>query len=336
MKNIAIIYNICELQRQNTEMYISHIESILKQDYPIENYKLVISGCGVTEFTKNKLIDLFKEKCYFVFYNEPHKCIVTFNKTVELLNKYNFNFDEYMYVASDVNMINPNCLKKINSYSSDQVGIIQFQVDTDAGLRGVNEDAFNNIQLGERYLKLPSPYFTSDQEIKVGYHGGNLHCLSFNSKIYNFYKKILPDIFFWCPEEMLVYLSISLKLKFILTGNILLLHLHERDGTLANGDKNVAHNGPTWKSDPKFTNFSINEYVDDYAKSSGFGFNQFTLKENTRSNIFTPTNHYLIHDKSLYNDDGFCKNFENLQNFIKNRYYGSNFNYDNINCEFIK
>lgn len=326
MKNIAAIYNICELKNKNTEMYCSHINSILQQDYPESNYKVVVSGCGVTNHTKNILKETFKNNVYFIFYDDPYKCVTTFNKTVDVLNKKSQSFDEYMYIASDVNMTDKNCFKKVNEHSSDECGIIQFQVDKDCGLRSVNEELFNNPYVGQRYYKLESPYFKSDTQIKVG-HSANLHCLSFTSNIHNFFEKILPDVFYWCPEPVLAYMASSLKYKHILAGNILLNHMHEQDGTLANGD-------PHKLIDPKFTDLTINDMLNENAKSFGFGFKEFQHKENCRNNIVDDK--YMMHDESQYDENGFCKN-EQLKFFIKDNLFSKKykFDYETIKYEFF-
>jgi hypothetical protein len=324
MKNIAAIYNICELRNKNTEMYKSHLESLLSQNYPHSNYKIIVSGCGVTDHTKEVLKQEFKDNIHFVFYNDPYKSSVTFNKTIDVINENGFSFDEYMYIASDINITNKSCFEKINSYSSDEFGIIQFEVDRDCGWKSVSEDTVRNFNVGNtRYYKSNSPHFTSDVQIKVGY-SANLHCLSFNSNIYKFYNKILPDIFYWCQEPVLPYMASALKYKHIIVGNMLLSHLAEQD----RGDLPAANGDPHALMDSKLTDLSIKDILTDYAKSVGFGFYEFHHKE-------TKCSEYMNHDESLYDENGICKN-EELKHFIKNTLFShkNKFDYDSVKYQF--
>ena len=46
-----IVYNICEIGRRNCEWYIKCIDNLLKLNH--KKFHVVVSGCRVTEETKN-------------------------------------------------------------------------------------------------------------------------------------------------------------------------------------------------------------------------------------------------------------------------------------------
>ena len=77
MKNkYLVVYNICEIANENSDWYESCLDNLLLTK---GNFDLAVSGCMVTEETKKRLLDKYKDKIIFNFID----CKLTINITLK-------------------------------------------------------------------------------------------------------------------------------------------------------------------------------------------------------------------------------------------------------------
>ena len=96
--NFLIVYNACEIQRNNLFWYIDCLSNLLNQDY--DRFKVAISGCRISDTTKAGLQKYFGKRIYYNFIDENQTISVTFNHTVNNIVKNVGEFDGYIYVDS--------------------------------------------------------------------------------------------------------------------------------------------------------------------------------------------------------------------------------------------
>ena len=134
MNKYLVIYNICEIGKTNLEWYIQSIDNLLKIDY--SKYDLAISGCMVTNNTKQELLKRYKDKIYINFIDCKLPLNITFNHTVnKIVEKVVYSDGAYwgdpdkMRFRSSVDIV-----KEIDKrYKTGKHELIWCQTDTDTG-----------------------------------------------------------------------------------------------------------------------------------------------------------------------------------------------------------
>ena len=303
-----IVYNTCELQKNNLFWYVDCLNNLLNQDY--DNFQIVISGCKLTGATKSALQKHFGKKVMYNYMDEIYPVNITFNKTVIEAKKRCGPYDGYIYVDSGVNTRNQtNCLQEINKRSqTGEYGMLSLQSSNDNGY--------------PLLIGLPdSHFFMGDDYIVKPGQGCNLHFQYFNSKLLKFYERLMPDIFLaFCTESVFSFMNSALHLKWAILKDIILEHFKSIDGATAGFD----HFGPKGKYwDNLYGGLNIDDIIKDpLAIKYGLGYNEH---EKT-----------MLHDFNAYDVHGFAK-YDELKHLIKDKLFlkKTMLDYDNIECEFI-
>ena len=114
MNKYLVIYNICEIGKTNLQWYIQCIDNLLKINY--SKYDLAISGCMVTNNTKQELLKRYKDKIYINFIDCRLPLNITFNHTVNKIVEKVDRYDGYIYIDSGVDIKdNLHIIKEIDN-----------------------------------------------------------------------------------------------------------------------------------------------------------------------------------------------------------------------------
>lgn len=292
MKKILVVFNCSGILRDLLDMWLSHIETILNQDY--ENFIICISGCKVSESSKTNIINFqnkYPNKVCSVFYDVIYPVNVTFNKTCQIMNEKQ-DFDCFMYVASDVSFgEDRSVIRKLSElHYSKNYAITSAVVDYDSGISNwLGGDVLNNI-LNENHFEIP-----------IG-KTCNLHCMIFDKSIFDAYnKKILPDIFrTFCTESVFSFVAASLSKKMVIHNkSVFLRHLGHTDGS--SGGFQIP-SGRAGYQDLYLCDKPVELLLlTDEAKECGFGYENWVLPPNMD---LYDENHNHKNPKILYD---FCK-----------------------------
>lgn len=302
-----IVFNTCEIQKNNLFLYIKSIENLLNQNY--DNYEIVVSGCAITKATKAGLQKRFGNKLLYNYIDEIHTVNVTFNKTVDEIVKRKGHYSGYIYIDSGVDVKNnSHAISEIYSRASTgKYGIVTLQTDTDTGF--------------ENWFGVPQGFhFTGNDFIMPVGKCCNLHFNYFNDEIYKFYGKIIPDIFVaYCTESIFSFITSALRLQWVIIKDLILEHAKSVDGATS-GFEHLGKKG-YWNN--LMCGLDIRDILaDPRAKSTGFGYEEW-------QRIF-------MHDPIKYDENGLSLD-PGLKEFIKEKMYLSKnlFDYDKIQCETI-
>lgn len=287
-KRLLLVYNICEIQRNNLFWYIECIKNLLKQEY--DNFQVVVSGCKVTDATKKGLYKTFGNRIWYNFFDDVYTVFVTFNHTVKVVSESCGKFDGYIYIDSGMNAAdNIRALQEVNiRLQTEKYGIVSLQPSTDTGY----QMWFGKPEVGFAFTG-------NDFIIPVG-KACPLHFTCFDHKMVEYYGRPLPDIFkMCCSESTYSFLCAALKLQWVIVKDLVLLHWKALDGI------------SSFKDDPK-TKEHWNDLIcgldlktlvlTPEGKKLGMGFEE-------AQNIF-------MHDPTCFDENGLCKN-DNLKDFIK-------------------
>jgi hypothetical protein len=313
-KSILVIYNICGITRDNIDMWLNHLEDIAQQEYP--NFKLAVSGCVISEESKNKLIE-FKNKYNNIILNFIDDILpvnVTFNHTAQVFTKEFGLFDGYLYVASDVKFGNDKLvIDKLSHLHFNRNGALTYAlVDSDHGLDGIYEDCWNELN-----TLLDTDHFC----INIG-RTANMHVVLFDKEIYlQFNNKIVPDIFAThCTETTYSYIAASLQKKFLIhSREVLLHHIGFVDGHSAGFIREINWDDSiSWKHLFRSKIPAEERLLNDEAKACGFG--------------YTEGRGILPHNEEMYDEEENHIDPQRLLTFLKTGIYLSEneFNYNNI------
>lgn len=312
MKKILVVYNVCGIKSDNlNHMWAPFLNNILTQEY--ENFYVCISGCMISEASKNYFKDLQKNspsKIFLSFVDNVLPVNITFNAAIKECSKY-MDFDGFLYVASDVDMGgNKQVISKMAAlHFSSNYGITSCPVSFDSGIEAwMGADVFNH-HLQHQHFEIP-----------VG-KTCNLHCMLFDKKIYDAYNsRILPDIFrTYCTESVFSFMTSALSLRFVIHDkSILVTHLAGKDGSSAGFG---GYRGWMDMFNPQIP--AQQRLMSQEAWNVGFGYEEYI-------NIF-------VHDNNKYNPDGTCKNPQALLDFTRKALFLSpaEFNYNTINHTFL-
>ena len=306
--NFLIVYNACEIQRNNLFWYIDCLSNLLNQDY--DRFKVAISGCRISDTTKAGLQKYFGKRIYYNFIDENQTISVTFNHTVNNIVKNVGEFDGYIYVDSGMNPQGQrNILKEINQRSqTGQYGMLTVQSTTDTGYEGW-------------FGKTETYTFTGeDFNVPIGKCCA-IHFQYFNPKLLQYYKRLLPDIFrSHCIESVFSFMNAAIKLKWAFIKDLAVFHVKGIDGPSL-GFHQIAQNGTTWNNllgDKDVHNVLVN----DTARKLGMGYEEMQ--------------HIMDHDPAMFDENVFAKH-DGLKDFIRdNLFVGKDVvDYDNIKHQLI-
>jgi hypothetical protein len=309
MKNkILVVYNTCGFgRREHVEWYIDCINNILKQNF--EGFHVVLSSCGNSVATIQRMLSEFRGKISFNFTNEKITVNQSFNHTVQKAVEKMGEFESYLYVDSGINFRNQvDTLSKVwQLYKSGPYGMVTIQASNDTGF-------------GPWFDQ--SGHFKEDFEIPIG-RACNLHTQLFSNDIYKAYdNKIIPDVFIaYCTESVFSFVAAGVSQKWIILKNLVLEHLKSVDGATAG----FHHIGPKGDSTNNlFGNLDIYEIVQQpEAWNSGFGYEEM-------QGVF-------FHDPEKY-ENGFAKDAFRLKEFIRTNMFLPEklFNYEKVKFRFVE
>jgi len=316
---MLIIFNICQIKFQNyksepggqVEYWCKSINSILNQDY--KNHTIVISGCVISPIAKKQLRDTFGDKVCYNFMDEIYTVNITSNKSADKMIEHYGEYDGYVWVDSGVHCIgHSNVLSEINIRSqTKKYGLIYVETETDFGWDmtlgpGIASHDFN----GEDFIQ---PIGT----ILVA------HFAYYSNEMRKIYGKILPDVFEVGGTEFITpYMCYAAKLKPVVIRDLKLYHAMGFDGSSSGFNTAIGQMGFLYGL--KAEDVVLNDEV----KNSGVGYDDLP---------WGPHCLHVPHKKEAFNEEGFAKNPEMMQQCIKNHFFlnPSRFDYNSIKCEFI-
>ena len=316
---ILVVYNLCGLKYNNLKIWTEHLIPIMRQEY--DNFDIAISACNVQQWPGvSKALEALIEpytntmtKQICINYIEDILPVnITFNRTSQLFShspyKGEHKYAAYLYVASDVKMIDPLAIKKLSDFhfkgpdSKGSFAISSAYVNFDNGLE-TNQPRHQAVQAGE------------DLIFEQG-HSFNAHCMLMDAALYkNFGNRCFPDVFAsWASESVFSYLAASLdkKLGMLNAKALTLPHIDNLDGSSVGFQNQLGHQY-LFKS-----KLSMQErLMTKEAKEVGFGYEEV-------KGVFP-------HDPSWY-INGYHKNPELLKEFVKKACFLSKdeFDYDKI------
>lgn len=292
MPKLLVIYNTCEIRRNNLMWYIDCLNNLLRQDYP--DFKVAISGCRMTEASKAGLKRRFGKNLIYSFIDEDQTISVTFNHTVNTIVKQLGEFDGYVYIDSGMNTQNQtHALKEIGVRAqTGEYGMLTVQSTTDTGYEGW-------------FGKTETYTFTGeDFPVPLG-KCCSLHFQYFNPKLLNYYGKLLPDIFkAHCIESVFSFMNAALKLKWVFIKDLAISHIKGADGPCL-GFEQIGPFGKTWNN--LLGGIDVHKVlVNDTARKLGMGYEEMA--------------HVMDHDPAMYDTNGFAIHDE-LKNFIRDNLF---------------
>ena len=315
---LLVIYNICGIKKNNTNVYPRYLSSLMEQNFNGE-MKVVISACMPHPTTKPAMNLMFPE-CDFNSIEEPLPINVTFNHSVlEAVKRYGA-FDSYVYVSCDSLFPNPNMIQSLFDLlkSNDEYGMSTPQTDIDGcyayglklggGRHGIDDERARHEMFQDG----------TDYVVPIG-RACSPHVNFYNPKILEFYGKLLPDIFAaYCTESIFTFLNAALKLKWVISRENCIVH-HANTDIPSAGFRPEEREGPPWDYPiPHFGDSLIHVFKNDKARSLGLGYEEC-------ENI-------VNHDPSQFDSNGFCVNDE-LKYYLRDNVY---LNDDHLNFKDIK
>lgn len=292
--NFLVVYNTCEIRGNNLFWYIDCLKNLLRQNYP--NFKVAVSGCRLTDATKQGLVKYFGKNLWYNFIDDTYTVNVTFNHTVKKIAKEVGHFDGYIYVDSGMNtQDNIHALSEVDKRSSTrQYGMATLQSSNDTGYQGWFGKTETYTFTGEDFI------------VPVGLCC-NLHMQYFDDRLLRHYGGLMPDIFrAFCTESTFSFLNAALKLKWVIIKDLAIWHNKSADGPVSGFA--TQHYGPAlepWNNligglDAKRI------IMTPEAKALGMGYEEM-------GNVFP-------HDPTLYDENGFAIK-DGLKDFIRDNLF---------------
>lgn len=318
MNKVLVVYNICGIQKDNTNIYPKYLSSLVNQVFDGQ-VKIVVSACLPRKHTIDVLKNKFPKLDYLVI-NDNLPVNITCNKAIlESIKRYGV-FDAYTYVACDAMMTTPfDLLNLFNSLTND-VGIVSAQIDQDScyayGLKlGGGRHVIDDERARQEMFANKQDYI-----VPVG-RACAAHVNMWSNKIQQYYGKCIPDIFKgYCTESVYSFVCAAIKTKWVISYTSKIAHSPSLDGPSCgqNPEGNRALKNCGYDH-PFYGDTLLPIFMNDYAKSIGLGYEEC-------QNI-------VNHDPSQFDENEFCKN-ELLKEYIKENLYLSKdkFDYDKIDC----
>lgn len=304
-----IVYNICEIGHRNCDWYVNCVDNLLKLDH--SRYHVVISGCRVSQETKDRLHEKYKGTVSLSFTENFIPVNMTFNLAVQQCVKRFGSFDGYLYIDSGVDVQgNRDLLNQMEErFVTDRYSMVTAQTDTDHGHHWFNEDHVHN------------PYIKGEDFVMPVGKCCNLHVQLFSNDLLNAYGRLIPDIFVaYCTESVFSFLNAGIQKQWVIIKDVILTHIKEKDGATQSYD----HAGPRKEHWNNLYGMSdMSDIINDpLAKEVGLGYEEL--------------NGVLLHDPALYDENGHCNNMD-LKKYIKDKLFlqPDQLQYDHILSHFI-
>lgn len=317
-----LVYNICGIKKDNTNVYPVFIDEILKQDFDGE-LKTVVSACLPKPMTMSTLKFTYGKKLDYLVVNENLPVNITCNNAfLKGREKYG-DFDVYIYMSCDSLLVNRNDIQGLCNSFKDNVGMVSAQIDQDScyayGLKlGGGRHVIDDENARREMFKDGKDY-----TVPVG-RACAAHLNLYSSKIMNYYGNVIPDIFKgYCTESVFTFVCSALKLNWVISKDHRIMHNPSMDGP-SSGQK-AEENRSTNKHNydhPFYGKTLLPIFQNDYAKSIGLGY------EECQS--------VVLHDPNQFDENGHCRN-ELLKEYIRDNLYltKDKFDYSKIDCKFI-
>lgn len=302
MRKLCVIYNIFEGHgRKNIPYYLDAFKSLIYQTaHDPQEYKLAVSGCKVTQDTKNCLAGEFAFATHN-YIDELYPVNITFNHTVSKMRERYGEFEAYVYVDSGVNFWNLQhgmaCL--YDTFKSKDYGIVCADPSNDKGYE----------YWGAQFM--PGPIV----EIPLG-KAMNAHCNLYSGELVKAYGRVLPDIFASDTSESVhSFMCAALRKKMAIDKRVSVFHNHNMDGGSAYREENRPF---------LFATTRKMEEICEEGKPYGLGWEECDPKRG------------LMHDASKYDSEGLSIE-PKLKDFIKDNLFlrPSEFDYSLIKSQFL-
>lgn len=309
MKRYLIIFNTCEIQRNNLFLYIKHLQSLLNQTQNGFTSDIAVSGCAMHKATKAGLQKKFGKRLMYCFMDEIQPVNITFNKAVEEIVKRKGRYDGYLYVDSGVDVQNNiHAIQEMhNRFITGKYGIVTLQTDTDMGKENWFGLPTGHVWVGKDFI------------VPVG-KCINLHFNLYDDRVLQYYGRLIPDIFkAYCTESVFSFMVAALNLQWVVVKDLVIFHTKSADGATSGFE----HIGPKgYWNNLMFGLDMITILNDPRARSTGFGYDEW--------------NHIFDHDPSKFDENGFALD-SGLGPFMKEKLFLTPdlFNYNNYQCETI-
>lgn len=310
MNRYLIVYNTCEIRNNNLFLYIKGLDYLLQQKKVGFEFDLAVSGCRMHQSTKTALKKRYGNKLLYCYTDDIYTVNITFNKAIDEFVARKGPYDGYVFVDSGVLTIFTNTMQEIHDRAiTGKYGIISMQTDTDMGI--------------ENWFGLPTGHVWRVQDfiVPVG-KCVHIHFNWYPHSFYQYYGKILPDIFMAsCTESVFYYMIAPLKLKWCVIKDICLTHYKSADGATSM-EKWIPPTKPYWNE--LMCDIDITKALaDPRAKSTGFGYDEWA--------------HIFDHNPDAYDAEGMPKDPEGLGKFVKETVFIPKklFDYNKIKCEVI-
>lgn len=309
MPRYLVVYNTCEIRANNLFLYIKGLDLLLNQKTNGFTYDVVVSGCRLHSATKAALKKRYGNRIGYSIIDETYTVNITFNKTIDEVVKRRGKYDGYFFIDSGVLSIYDTALQEVHERAvTGKYGIISIQTDTDTGYQA--------------WFNLPSGYVFKGKDfiVPVG-KCIHIHFNYFSPQMYEYYGKVLPDIFkASCTESVFYYMAIALGQRWCVVKDIVVQHVHGADGPTCGFSK------PPEKLywNDLMCDIDITKALNNpKARQVGFGYDEWA--------------HVFDHNPNAYHPDGTPKDPKGLAEFVKEtvilpKYL---FDYDQVKCEII-
>lgn len=182
-KELLVVFNTCGIKADNSDRYISHINSIIFQRQI--DFDLVLSSNLNADQTRDRLENYYNNALSYCYTNENLPVLMTFNYAVRTAVEQFGEYDAYMFVDSGICFKNVDDIARLYKlFKSSNYAMVAGLPDNDAGVNtwfGAKDDT--------------SIFDSESLVIPVG-KTVNLHAQIFSNAIFQtFGRKILPDIF---------------------------------------------------------------------------------------------------------------------------------------------
>ncbi len=309
MNKYLLVYNTCEIRKNNLQLYLQGLDYLLAQETKgLFEFDIAVSGCSLHSATKAALKKRYGNKLIYCWIDDIYTVNVTFNRSVDEIVKQRGPYTGYVFIDSGVLTTFPNTLLEIHNRAiTGQYGIISMQTDTDMGL--------------ENWFGLPRGYVFRGKDfiVPVG-KCVHIHFNYYPHCFYEYYGKILPDIFkASCTESVFYYMVAPLKLKWCVVKDIVLIHYQSADGATSL-EKFDPPTKPYWNE--LMCDIDIrNAFKDPRAKITGFGYDEWA--------------HIFDHNPDAYDAEGMALYPKELGDFVKETVFipKTLFDYNNVRCE---
>ena len=276
MKNkYLVVYNICEIANENSDWYESCLDNLLLTK---GNFDLAVSGCMVTEETKKRLLDKYKDKIIFNFIDCKLTINITLNNSINKIIEHKGRYDAYIYIDSGINVRdNSHWLEEMDiRYQTGEYEMIMIQSDTDTGFH---------------HFGLHGYFYDHDFVVPVG-KGCNVHVLLYGDKILKQYGRAIPDIFLaYCTESVFTFLVAAIQSRWLIVKDLIIEHAKSIDGASVG----FSHEGPRnepWNN--LYGGLDMMDIINDpVAHRLGLGYEECNGIMMHDPRLFTPKGHAM-------------------------------------------